>query len=650
VEGRGLVRRIATLLALAAAGALACQDTLTPLLVTGIVLNPTVDTLGLGQSVVVRATLTRAAGDTLKGLAIEWTTSDAAVVTVDTTGYAIAVGIGTATVRAAVGAQSASAVITVTDSAPTITRVTPPLGTAGTRLAIAGTHFRAGAVVLLDTLMADSITRVADTLITASVPAGDTKVGESYVITVRNPDGSKAVIASAFQVSAPVLKFVSGASRPSGAIGSAVVLEGLAFSDQQSEGQVLFSDGAGGTIQAPIASPSDWTNTAILAVVPSGAATGPVTVQTASGTSDSVTFSVVSPASFAPAAVAWTGTTALPVGLSGHAAVAGQVGDSLEFVYVIGGADSSGAPRADVLFSAIQDGGQLGDWTATAPLPTPTAFATAVLATPANSRMRHRPGSIYVLGGITGAGGDPVATVFQGALNTDGSVMAWSGSGLPAPLQSARAVILDGDIYIAGGSTTGNTPVATVYRARIDSLGVLGPWQQEPSLPFARSYAGLAAWGEYLYAFGGDSGAVTPDDANAGNGTKLGQIAYAQVDPMTGDLLNPSWTVNGGSLAQAVSKHTAVVAGGAVLITGGLYQGAAAGSTEESYAALNGDGSVGSFTTLTGSHTIVSAGGQALFNHAAASYVDGNGVAHVIILGGDDVNAPGKKRAEVWVY
>lgn len=644
------MRRIATLLALVAAGALACQDTLTPLLVTHIELKPAADTLGLGEAVIMRATLTRAAGDSLTGLAIEWSTSDPAVVAVDSTGYATAVGIGTATLRAVVGAQSASAIITVTDSAPTITRVTPPLGTSGTRLTIAGTHFRAGAVVLLDTLTADSITVAADTLVFASVPAGDTTAGVSYVITVRNPDGSKAVKPSGFQVSAPVLTFLNGASQPSGVIGSAVVLEGLAFSDQQSDGQVLFSDGAGGTIPAPIASPSDWTNSAILAVVPSGAATGPVTVQTASGTSDSVTFSVLSPASFAPTAMAWTGTTTLPVGLSGHAAVAGRLGDSGQFVYVIGGADSSGAPRADVLFTTIQGGGQLGDWTPTAPLPTPTAFASAVMATPANSRIRHRPGSLYVLGGITRAGGDPVATVFQGALSADGSVMAWSGTGLPAPLQSARAVILGGDIYIAGGSTTGNTPVATVYRARIDSLGVLGAWQQEPSLPGARSYAGLAAWGEYLYAFGGDSGAVAPDDATAGTGTKLSQIAYAQVDPLTGDLVNTSWTVNGTSLAQAVSKHTAVIAGGTVLITGGLYQGAAAGSTEESYAALNGDGSVGSLTTLTGSHTIASAGGQALFNHAAVSYVDDNGVAHVIILGGDDVNAPGTKRAEVWVY
>ena len=645
------MRRAAILLALVAAGVLACQDTLGPLLVTSVLLSPAADTLGVGQTVIFRTTLTRAAGDTVTNVHMAWSSSDTTVLTVDTTGYGTAVGIGTATVRTVVGIQTATSIIIVTDSAPTITSVTPATGTAGTRLTIVGTHFRPGATVLLDTLTADSITREADTLITATVPASATKVGESYIVTVRNADGSKAPKVSGFQVSAPVLQFINGASAPRGGVGQAVALEGLAFGDQAAGAQVLFSDSGGGTVQATIASPSDWTNTRIVTAVPSGATTGPVVVQTVSGTSDSLTFTVISPATFAPQALTWTGTTALPVGLSGHAAAAAQIGSDTEYVYVIGGADSSGAPRKDVLFSMIQGDGQLGAWTPTTALPTATAFATAVVATPANSRIKHRPGSIYVLGGVTTAGGDPVATVFRGVLGADGTVRAWSGTGLPAPLHSVGAVIVGGDLYVAGGSTTGNAPVATVYRASIDSLGVLGPWQQEPSMPFARSYFGFGAWGDYLYAFGGDSGAVTPDDANVtSNGTKLSQIAYAKIDIGTGDLAASGWSVNASGLATAVSKHTAVIAGGTVLITGGLYAGAAADSTEESYATLNGDGSVAAFTTLAGSHTIVSAGGRALFNQAALTYVDARNVARAVVLGGDDVNAPGTKRAEVWVY
>lgn len=212
-------------------------------------------------------------------------------------------------------------------------------------------------------------------------------------------------------------------------------------------------------------------------------------------------------------------------------------------------------------------------------------------------------------------------------------------------------MIFRGALYVAGGATTGNVPVATVYRSRVDSTGALGAWQAEPSLPFGRAHHSFGQFGGYLYAFGGDSAAVTPNDSNyTTNSTKLGQIAYAKINLRTGDLDVTGWTVNAASLTKAVSKHTAVVAGGNVLVTAGLYNGAAVGSTEESYAQFNSDGSVSSFNGATGSHTITSAGGKNLFNHAALGYVDASGVAHVLVLGGDDVNAPGKKRKEVWFY
>jgi hypothetical protein len=90
--------------------------------------------------------------------------------------------------------------------------------------------------------------------------------------------------------------------------------------------------------------------------------------------------------------------------------------------------------------------------------------------------------------------------------------------------------------------------------------------------------------------------------------------------------------------------------GGSVLVSAGIYNGALAGASEQSYSQFNSDGSLGSFNGATGSHTIASAGGKNLFNHAGISYVDGAGVAHVMVIGGDDLNAPGKKRAEVWYY
>jgi len=62
----------------------------------------------------------------------------------------------------------------------------------------------------------------------------------------------------------------------------------------------------------------------------------------------------------------------------------------------------------------------------------------------------------------------------------------------------------------------------------------------------------------------------------------------------TGDLTAAGWSSSGGQIGKLRAKHTAVVAGGDVLITAGLYNGSSSGSAEERYAPLNADGSVSS--------------------------------------------------------
>lgn len=538
--------------------------------------------------------------------------------------------------------------------APTLASVSPATGTVGTELALTGTAFRAGAAVLLDSAAADSVQVTNSTTAYALVPTG-VKVGHAYAVTVRNSDGTSATLTGRFTPVVPALQYVDGATKPSGNTGSTVILEGQAFGDRQGAGEVLFSNGTGGTIAAVIASPSDWTNTFIVTTVPSGAASGDVVVQTGTGTSNALSFTLTSNATFSPSTISWTATTSLPVGLSGHSAAFAVVGGASpnNLVYVTGGADSTYVPRTDVYYATIQADGTLSTWTTTVALPGAVAFHASVVATPGNSRIKGA-GFMYVLGGATDAAGTPSATIYRGALDSlTGAVTGWATltTTLPAPVHSLGAVIFRGDLYIAGGATTGNAPVAGVYRARIDSTGALGPWQTEPALPFGRAYHGFGQFGGFLYAFGGDSAAVTPNDSNyTTNGTKLSQVVYSRINLRTGDLVGTTWTVNASGMTKAANKHTAVFAGGTVLITAGLYNGAATGSTEETYAQINADGTVGSFNGATGSHTISSAGGANLFNHAALGYVDANGVAHVLILGGDAVNAPGKKRSEVWFY
>jgi hypothetical protein len=127
-------------------------------------------------------------------------------------------------------------------------------------------------------------------------------------------------------------------------------------------------------------------------------------------------------------------------------------------------------------------------------------------------------------------------------------------------------------------------------------------------------------------------------------------VSYAKIDLRTGDLTAAGWTINSSSLTKATSKAHRGRRGGNVLITAGLYNGASTGSSEQSYAQLNADGSVGSFNGATGSNTILSLGGRNLFNHAATGYTDGSGAFHVLVAGGDDVNLPGTKHSGVFFY
>jgi hypothetical protein len=320
---------------------------------------------------------------------------------------------------------------------------------------------------------------------------------------------------------------------------------------------------------------------------------------------------------------------------------------------VTGGASNDHSPRQDVLFGVINADGTISAWNSTVGLSEARAFHAVAAATPFNSKIKGA-GALYAIGGIKDKDGPPMSTVYRGVLNGDGTVASWSETtALPVALHSAGAVVFRGFVYVAGGAGADSLPVATVYRAGIDTLGNLGAWEALPALPAGRTYHAFATFGGYLYGVGGESGKVAPNDANyTQNDTKYDNLVYVRINLRTGALASTSWTVNASTLIKRTSKHTALIAGGNVFVTGGLYSGANTGATENSFAQINADGSVGSFGGATGGNTINGSpnNGGNLFNHAAITYVDANGTAHVMVLGGDDVNNPGTKRKAVWFY
>jgi len=449
-----------------------------------------------------------------------------------------------------------------------------------------------------------------------------------------------------------VVTAVNGATLPAAPVGSTVIIEGSNFGSTQGSGQVLFSTSSG-TVAAVIASASNWADGFIVTTVPAGTVTGNVVVQTSAGTSTPVVFTVTSSAAFSPSTVTWTATSQLPVTLSGHAVAFAELRgtSTTRVIYTLGGEDNSNALQTAVYYSTVGATGTLGTWTTTAALPTATAFHQAVVATPANSKVTAL-GYVYVLGGTTDAlGAQVVSTVYRGTIAADGSISAWAqAASLPAPLHSFGAALFLGNLYIWGGATTNNVPVATVYRSTIDAAGALGAWKAEAALPSARAYFGAGSFAGYLYSFRGTTGTVAANDGTVSSSTSTSEVLYAQIDLRSRDLMTAGWTLNSSQLSKARMKHTAVVAGGNVLVTGGLYTGASTGSSEESYAQLNADGSIGSFNGATGSVTINALGGGNVFNHAAVGYSDGNGAFHVAVVAGDDVSTPGTKHKTVFFY
>jgi hypothetical protein len=351
---------------------------------------------------------------------------------------------------------------------------------------------------------------------------------------------------------------------------------------------------------------------------------------------------------FNPSALTWSAGPNLPSGVSGAGVAYAEVATG-GYVYVVGGAGAGGAPVTTVYYAAVGATGTLGAWNSTSALPTALVSPAVVAATTRNSAVPSG-GFLYVIGGSTTAAGAPVNTVYRATIsNTDGSLSGWTSAGsLPAALRSVGAAVAFGSLYVVGGATSGNAPVTATYRSPIQVTGNLN-FSAQAALPAARARFGFGVAGLYLYAFGGDAAALATNDT-ADGATRVAQIYYAKLNPSTRDIGTAGWATNGTGLPTARAAHTAVLGFGNLLLTGGLYSGAATATSENSYAAINTDGTVGSFTPASPATSINSVCGCNLFNHGATGYFALNGSFHVLVAGGDNVNAPGTPRAETYTF
>lgn len=566
---------------------------------------------------------------------------------------------------------------------PVLNGLTPSTGTTGTVVTISGAGFSqngsqnpavtftpssggAGSAAAVQSFSATSLdVKVPD------VAAAQAAAGTAFDVTVANPGGGATTLRGAFTMTAPVVTDVNGGLSGSGNANSLFIVDGHNFGDlpaaPASGYSVDFRDATSNAVVASAAvdfASSNWQDIFVVGTVPgtlAASTTYKLTVTTPSGTSAPLNFLVTGAVSFSPSTILWSATSSLPAAQQGFAAVVAPVG-AASYLYALGGntgtsgaANARAANSAGVSFNRLTAAtGALANaaWTSATPLPDKRGFAAAISANSFNSVVTGS-GNLYVIGGLDGAGA-ATSTVYSAALNADGTVPAAAAPGtwtaitpLPQPLFAAGAAIFHGRIYVAGGIDANGAPVSKVYSARINADGTLQAWQTLPDLPAAVGYHQLVTAGGNLYVLGGTNAAAVDPVSKIASSASSGSIAYAAINIRNGSL--GSWTGNAASLGKAREKFTAVVAGSYLLLSGGLYNGATTGSSEEAYASFNADGSVSSFNGATGTHTISgAAGGYNFFNHAAVLFADSAGNPHVLVLGGEDASA-GTPVAGVWL-
>ena len=362
-----------------------------------------------------------------------------------------------------------------------------------------------------------------------------------------------------------------------------------------------------------------------------------VWVETTGGVSDSLRFLVLSGGTFSPSNISWAQATALPSARQGLGAAFVSVdwgSAKSRRVFAIGGADTANAPSDSVWTATIQGtGATLGAWSAASRLTTHRSYLAVAVATPYTAAIDTlTPAFIYAIGGndVNGATPNSLASVEVARVGLDGQLGAFTAArSLPAPVHGASATVFRGYLFVAGGAGSDNVARASVYRAKINADGSLGIWEAQPALPHPAQFGALANLGPYLYYVGGDSGTVAPEAATM-SGNESSNVYLARVNVRNGVI--PSWSLT-TAMGKARSKEGAVVAGGSVFATSGLYSGAA-GSSENSFASLNADGTLAAWNGATGTNTLVTLLGYSLYNQATLTFADANGTGHVMVLGG----------------
>lgn len=223
-------------------------------------------------------------------------------------------------------------------------------------------------------------------------------------------------------------------------------------------------------------------------------------------------------------------------------------------------------------------GGGLPSWSTTTSLSTSTYAHSAAVYN----------GYIYAIGGwVSYPSGVVTTTVLYAAINSNGTIGSWSKTtALPSAVQGP-AIVNNGYMYTIGGYWNGgNYNTSTVFYAQINANGTIGSWAKTTALPAGVQANSAAVYNGYVYSIGGL--------ANSGI---TSTVNYALINDANGTV--GAWTKT-ASLPSQLLYHSVVASNGYIYTTGGGSDQSENGATTTVYyAQINGNGTLGSWSTTT---------------------------------------------------
>ncbi|MCX6303557.1 MAG: right-handed parallel beta-helix repeat-containing protein [Bacteroidetes bacterium] len=236
----------------------------------------------------------------------------------------------------------------------------------------------------------------------------------------------------------------------------------------------------------------------------------------------------------------WTSTTNLPQNLAGQ-----QVTTWRSFVFLSGG--FNGTKYNNFVYRAAVNAAGISSWTQVSSLPDSVGYH-AMIATGTK---------LYVIGGKKGA--LPSSKIYVATINDDGSLGTWSQIAimLPQPLWGHTAQLVNGFLYVAGGTNVEGTFTAlnAVYYAKIDAEDNLAAFTATTALPEARNGHSMTRYNGKLYVLGGYDNA----------GVRKTTVYYSTVNA---NGTCGSW-LSATPLPVAVSNHISTCSNGIITVIGG---------------------------------------------------------------------------------